>query len=160
MDTSEYIPHGLVHSIHTSERRSFRSCRRRWHWAYKDMFYPLVTPPPLEFGVAFHRAMEHFYNPELWGKDFEVQKLEAIQYFKSECIRQFKNYRRLNGEPSEEMRKEYQERLDLGIGMLNFYCEQVSPQWDVGFIPLRVEVPFEVLVLSPQGDLLWCKCDF
>lgn len=159
MELQEYVDKDLVHSIHTSERRAFRSCRRRWHWAYKDGLYPRVTPRALEFGVAFHAAMEVFYEPSVWGKDPEVQKFLALKRFRDECESQLKNYKKLNGEPSEETRTEYRERLDLGLNMIKYYCENINPVFDTSLTPVEVEVAFEVAVLSPQGEPIWCKCE-
>lgn len=159
MELTEYIDKNLVHSIHTSERRSFRSCRRRWNWAYKDLLYPVVTPRALEFGVAFHKAMEVFYEPQLWGKDPETQMYLALKAFRDECDSQLRNYKRLNGEPEVDTLKDYRERLDLGLNMIRFYCEDVSPSFDKGFRPVDVEVPFEVAIVDPQGNGMWCKCD-
>lgn len=159
MDVSEYVEKGLVHSIHTSVRRSFRSCRRRWDWSYRQMWYPKVTPPPLEFGVAFHKAMEAYYEPSVWAISFEAQKGLALKTFRDECERQLKEYRRLNGEPSLEVLNEYKDRIILGLNMIKYYTEAISPVYDRNFIPIRVEVPFEVLVTGPQGELIGCKCD-
>lgn len=32
--TDNMIARKLVHEVHTSERRSFRGCRRRWDWIF------------------------------------------------------------------------------------------------------------------------------
>lgn len=159
MELQEYIDNKLVHSIHTSERRSFRSCRRRHNWAYKEMFYPKVTPPALEFGVAFHKAMEHFYEPTMWGISLEAQQGLALKAFSDECAVQLKNYKKLNGEPEVSVLEDYKARVQLGLGMIRFYTAEISPQFDQGFTPVEVEVAFEVPILSPQGEPIWCKCD-
>lgn len=158
MEIQEYISNGLCHSLHTSERRSFRSCRRRWHWSSIDMYYPLVTPQPLEFGVAYHAAMEEFYRPEFWFQDREVQKYVAMQRFKQVCQQQLKKYERLNGQPEVDVLNDYKERVQLGLNMFKYYAEQISPQFDKGFRPVEVEVAFEVPILSPQGQAIWCTC--
>lgn len=159
MELTEYIEKNLVHSIHTSERRSFRSCRRRWHWAYKYMYYPRTTPPALEFGVAFHHAMEVFYNPLTWGQELFVRQGLALVAFKQSCEEQLKSYRKINGEPEVSVLNEYKERLLLGLNMIRHYTSFVSPEYDQQFVPVEVEVAFEVPVLSPDNEPLWCKCD-
>src|SRR5882757_1788488 len=159
MEIKEYIQHNLCHSIHTSARRSFRSCRRRHNWAYNDMLYPVVTPKPLEFGVAFHKAMEHFYEPQIWGISHEAQRGLALKAFTDECDIQLKNFRRLNGEPTEEVMEDYKERKILGLNMIKHYVDNVSTIYDQDFTPVRVEVPFEVPITGPQGQTIWCKCD-
>lgn len=159
MEVQEYIDNKLVHSLHTSERRAFRSCRRRHDWAYREMYYPIVTPPALEFGVAFHKAMEHYYEPLMWGKSREAQLGLALKAFKDECGIQLRRYRKLNGEPEVAVLEDYKARLELGLGMIRYYSEEISPQYDIGFTPVEVEVAFEIPVLDPQGEALWCKCD-
>lgn len=159
MEVQEYIDNKLVHSLHTSERRAFRSCRRRHDWAYREMYYPIVTPPALEFGVAFHKAMEHYYEPLMWGKSREAQLGLALKAFKDECGIQLRRYRKLNGEPEVAVLEDYKARLELGLGMIRYYSEEISPQYDIGFTPVEVEVAFELPVLDPQGEALWCKCN-
>lgn len=156
MDDSELLALNLVHPIHTTERRSFRGCRRRWAWVFRDMYYPLITARPLEFGVAYHAAMEKWYDPDLWGHDDHafIGKRLAILEFQKVVSAQLKEYKRLNGELDPETKEDYRDRVDLGIKMITYYIDKISPQLDVGFRPIGVEVPFEV----PLG--FRCTCDY
>lgn len=161
MEVKDYIEKKLVHSLHTSERRSFRSCRRRWNWAHRELWYPRTEAKALEFGVAFHKAMETYYEPSLWAKpDHDVvgQGL-ALVAFRDKCSEQLKNYKKLNGQPSPEVLDDYKERLELGLNMLKYYTEHISPVFDKGFTPVEVEVPFEVPIVGPNGEGVWCKCN-
>jgi hypothetical protein len=155
VNDEELIKLGLVHSLHTSERRSFRSCRRRWNWAYRQYYYPRVTPTPLEFGVAFHRAMEVWYDPTFWDhpEHDEVQVMVAKSEFNRIVKEQKAKYRKLNGPLSQELEDDYRARVQLGIEMIDYYTTKVSPILDIGFKPLAVEIPFEV----PLG--FRCTCD-
>lgn len=159
MEVAEYIDKGLVHSLHTSERKSFRACRRRWDWTSRQMYYPRTTPAPLEFGVAFHAAMEKFYEPKTWNYDISVRLGFAIVEFQRTCAEQLKKYKKLNGEPDQRLYDEYADRVKLGVGMLKYYANNVSQFTDVGFTPIQVEYPFEIAILSPTGEPLRCKCD-
>lgn len=157
MNDQEFIDKGLVHSLHTSERRSFRSCRRRWNWIFNEYYYPRTTPAPLEFGVAFHRAMEVWYEPTFWDhpEHDEVQAMVAKSEFNRVVKEQKAHYRKLNGELSDELEAEYRERVQLGIDMIDYYTSKVSPILDIGFKPLAVEIAFEV----PLGFNCTCeKC--
>lgn len=156
MNDDELLRLNLVHPIHTTERRAFRSCRRRWSWAFRDMYYPLITARPLEFGVAYHAAMEKWYDPVLWGHEdhADVGKQLAILEFQKIVSAQLKDYKRLNGELSDETKADYRDRVDLGIKMITYYIDKISPLVDVGFKPIGVEVPFEV----PLG--FRCTCDY
>lgn len=154
---NDLISKNLVHSIHTSERRSFRGCRRRWNWIYNEYYYPKVTAKPLEFGVAFHKAMEVYYNPQTWH-DRETAAALAQKAFVDTVREQYKAYLKNNmGRIDPDAKADYDERTKLGIGMLRYYTKTVSPMWD-NFIPVKVEIEFEVPIKSPDGEYLWCKC--
>lgn len=156
---NSFIQKRLVHEIHTSERKSFRGCRRRWNWIFNDFYYPQVTAKPLEFGVAFHNAMEVLYNPDTWKWDRNIVKNVAKQVFVDTCEQQLKKYSE-NFDPSDEVLEDYAERVELGKSMIEFYCTKVSPRHDADWTPLKVEVEFIVPIQNPDThEYLWCKCD-
>ena len=171
MNVDQYIVAKLTHSIHTSERRSFRACRRRWKWLFTDHLYPTVTPKPLEFGSAFHKGMEAWYEPTTWNKDPETRQTLATLAFVNLCNEQKAKYLQLNdGRIDPAVEQDFDERLELGRGMIKYHCEQVSPRLDQSFTPVAVEIEFEVPITSPEGVAsngvriakgmqLWCKCD-
>lgn len=157
-NVDELINAGLVHSVHTSERRSYRGCRRRWSWIFRERYYPLVTPKPLEFGVAFHAAMEKFYSPETWH-DKETAAALAQAAFVQTCKEQYQNYLKLNkGNIDPAAKEDYDNRIKLGLGMIRYYTKWVSPFEDTNFKPIKVEIEFEVPIRDPNGDYVWCKC--
>jgi len=157
---NDYIELKLTHSIHTSERLSFRGCRRRHNWVFVDRWYPQTTPKPLEFGSAFHKAMETWYDPEMWGKDAETRLTLALLAFKNMCLEQKAHYVQLNnGTIDPELEQDFYERLELGEGMLRYHCTKVSPKLDQHLKPIRVEIEFEVPIFDPDGQVVWCKCD-
>lgn len=174
---NDYIDLKLTHSVHTSGSKSFRGCRRRWNWLTNELYYPKVTVKPLEFGVAFHKAMEVLYDPELWTKNRQVVCQLAIVTFFKVCDAQFAKYEEAFGPAEPDVIKDYKERKALGRGMIE-YCVLNGRQKDIdeGFKPLLVEVAFEVPIIDPgtshnqdaynailsekhPGDILWCKCD-
>lgn len=156
---NDLIRRRLVHEVHTSERRSFRGCRRRWHWIFQDFYYPQVTAKPLEFGVAFHNAMEVLYDPDRWKWDREIVKNAAKQTFVDTCNKQKKAYLEVSPGMDVDAEEDYNERVELGLGMLEYYCNDVAPKYDHGWTPLRVEVEFIVPIQNPDTDeYLWCKC--
>src|SRR6185369_15813386 len=169
----QYIEADLVHSIHVSERKSFRGCRRRWAWIYRDLYYPTVTAKPLEFGIAFHKAMEHWFDPNAWGVDDASRELETLRVFMLECERQKKEYLakiRAQGinefeEMNPEVEADYNERVELGQAMLqNMF--KVSYEIDAEYRPVGVETSYEVPIVlrAPNGPfdssatVIWCKC--
>jgi hypothetical protein len=158
----DYIDAKLTHSIHTTERRSFRGCRRRWNWIFREMYYPQVTVRPLEFGVACHVAFETYYDFYLgkWNNpDPETAAALAIAAFKRVNREQREKFKELNhGYIDPEMAADYEDREVQGVGMLKHYFTKVSPIEDRDLKPVKVEIAFEVPVTGPRGETLWCTC--
>jgi hypothetical protein len=154
-----HIKNKLTHAIHTSERRSFRGCRRRWSWLFQDHLYPVTTAKPLEFGSAFHKAMEAWYEPSTWNKDPETRETLAILAFVNLCNEQKAHYTTMQGTIDPEAEADFRERVELGSGMIRYHCRNVSPRLDRGFTPYAVEIDFEVPILDDAGNQPWCKCD-
>lgn len=153
MDRQQLIDAGLFHSIHTSERKAFRACRRRWNWSYRQGFHPTVMPKPLEFGIAWHVAMETWYNPDTWKTDRKLAYAKTVGIFMKTLDDQLKRYEELNGTPDDETLQDYLERRTLGLKMIDYYCLRISPLLDKDLTPLAVEIPFEV---DMEFD---CKCN-
>ena len=161
-EINDMVQKRLVHEIHTSERRSFRGCRRRWSWVFLDFYYPPVSAKPLEFGVAFHEAMEVLYEPTIWKMDREIVLNAAIAAFKSKVEEQRANFLKSNNTQyitNADVEQDYNERVELGIGMLKYYGKYVAPQYDKGMTPKHVEVEFIVPIQNPKTDeYLFCTC--
>lgn len=170
---NDYIAADLTHSVHTSERMSFKGCRRRWNWLFREYYYPTRTEKYFEFGTAYHAAMEVYYNPDTWDWVLNPYKRPAVialafKTFLDKCEAQRKRYyvkvlkyddtQTLPWDLDPEVETDYKERVELGKGMLKWHLEQVAPFEDKGFRPVKVEVPFEVPVLDPDGNQLYCKC--
>lgn len=160
-EVNELIRQRLVHEIHTSGRKSFRGCRRRWSWIFNDYYYPTVTAKPLEFGVAFHNAMETFYHPDTWKFDRQIVLNSAIQVFVDTCREQEEKYLAIKEanalDDSDE--EDYDERVELGKKMLQYFAEKVSPEWDAHWTPRHVEIEFIVPIQNPDdGEYLFCRC--
>ncbi len=151
----------MPHSIHTSERRSFRACRRRHKFAYVDGYVPVQQPRPLEFGIAFHIGMEQIFEPATWDVTTPEQKAEAAsRAFSEECDKQRAQYLRMNEltELPAMVEEDYEARVQLGTGMFEYYVAEVHPRFDSWFRPVYVEVPFSVQIDNPDdpGNPLRC----
>ena len=149
-----------THEIHTSEIRSFLGCRRRWNWAYREGYVPEQSAKPLQFGIAFHIAMEAFYDPDSWSATSPEEKTRrAVDAFIKSCEEQRAAYLKQTGQTAllEADGDDYSERIDLGIGMIEWYGLQVHPKEDTWFKPVMVEVPFQVPICNPEtGEALRC----
>jgi PD-(D/E)XK nuclease superfamily len=162
VDVNDMIDAKLVHEIHTSERRSFRACRRRWDWLFRNNLYPKTTAKPLEFGVAYHKAMEAYYNPDTWHFPRPVSAAYAMQVFAEKCEQQKREALLATGQTDldPEVEADYKERVELGLGMLRYYFNDVAPAIDEHWTPVKVEVSFMVPILHPKtSEQLWCRCD-
>ena len=163
MDVAEYLELKLFHEVHTSEIKSFRACRRRWNWVFRENYYPKITAKPLEFGTAFHKAMETYYDPTTWNDDRVQIGSEAILDFIDTCTSQKEKAIENRGSQVLEVDEEedYAERVELGKGMLNYYFNDVAPLIDKGWKPVSVEQSFAVPVKHPitGAEAIWCTCD-
>lgn len=161
VDIQPYIDKKLVHEIHTSERKSFRGCRRRWDWHFRESLYPMTTAKPLEFGVAYHKGMEIYYNPDTWTWDNEVKESLAVKAFVDSCEEQRRRALDQNIYYDDEVEQDYNERVELGIGMMRYYFAKVAPKEDINWKPVKVEIAFMVPIPNPEtgAELIWCKCD-
>jgi hypothetical protein len=104
--------------------------------------------------------MEVMYNPDTWGWDKTIVKNAAIQMFVDTCEEQRKNYLRQTEREYVEadVQEDYNERIKLGVGMLEYYANNVAPLYDKNLKPLKVEVEFIVPIQGPKGEYIWCKC--
>lgn len=145
-----------VHEIHVSEIREFKKCRFSWQLKFVHQFYPKITAKPLEFGTAYHAAKEVFYDPEKKQYPKEVRADLAIQKFRDTCIKQRETIEQI----TEEQAADYKERLELGVGMLNYYFNELSDKLEADFEPLAVEQKFSVPIANMHtGEVLRCDCD-
>jgi len=159
----DYIVAKLTHSVHTSERRSFRGCRRRHDWLFRGFYYPRTTAKPLEFGVAYHVGMEVYWDPRLWNRPRDVVLEMAIQAFRQKCQEQLDKYKELTLQEGQELPHEvkvdYKERKELGEGMLRYFHEVASQDARLQHLrPIKVEIPFEIPIDDGPEGQLWCRC--
>ena len=98
--------------IRTSDRITFRQCRRKWGWSSHlrgTVYGPMEHASPLWFGTGMHYALEDFHGL----KQFQNSK-EAFQAFVNATSRFSKH-----GGP--KLPGDVQELIQLGHGMLNYY---------------------------------------
>jgi hypothetical protein len=121
--------------------------------------YPKMTAKPLDFGVAYHVAMEVFYDPKTWGWDPLVRAELAIKAFVDKTNAQRAKFIEYNdGQvPANEIQEDFDERVELGKGMIRYHLARIAPREDTKWKPVRVEVPFQVPIPHPEtGEPLQC----
>jgi hypothetical protein len=128
--------------IRTTDRITFKQCRRKWNWAshLKNNLGPLYLPGPLWFGSAIHYALEDYHGYNV----FNHPRLA----FQAYCIATAKNWRR-------ELPSDAQDLWHLGNSMMDYYVDNWLPYktnddtyWEAdphtGEMIPQVEVNFEI----------------
>ena len=140
--------------IRTSDRRNFKTCRRKWGWSspMRGNLRPAVTPKPLEFGTAWHAGMGTYYDPATWHllkNPAQAQFVYAgtIQTFRDTIAAQRRYYEQ-DRELFVEMEEDFKEREALGVEMLENYFSWART--NDTFTPIKIEVEFEIPVIDPR----------
>jgi hypothetical protein len=98
--------------------------------------------------------MEAIYEPSRWDTTTDEEKLEhAIRVFTETCQQQREKFLAVEHLSSldKERHDDYMERIELGIGMFTHYVRTIHPTADRFFRPVKVEVPFSVSLVYPDG---------
>lgn len=128
--------------IRTSDRISFKNCRRRWGWSshLRHNLGPIQKASPLWFGTGIHFALEDFHGFNRFGHP----KAAFLEY-----VRATKEHK------PEELPDDWQELQTLGEGMMDYYVIWLQqrtnslhktfwynnePQVEVNF---RFKIPFD-----------------
>lgn len=130
--TEQLLPVESFIPIHTSDRISFRRCRRKWYLSSpirRNMVYVGDTAAPLWFGSGFHFALEDFHGRGDYG-----DPLLAFRAY-------YEATRRVHPPEAAEL-------LGLAAGMLSHYRHWVSRRNEFTTLVVRgvpqVEVQWEV----------------
>jgi hypothetical protein len=160
--------------IHTSDRATFKFCRRQWIWSSPTRFNLVPKTSihgvrmPLWFGTGIHHALERYYHPYLREDPVEVfQAWFHLQWNGGLIHRsELKEFADRNPTPHPSIEdtfvvrglsdilpdpdyEVFEEHLDLGIGMLKFYKEYAEEHDN--FSVIEVEHDFSVPLLDPNG---------
>jgi len=140
LTTAEFPSKEALIIIRTSDRISFRGCRRRWGWSshLRQNLEPKTAASPLWLGTGVHYALEDFHG----YKYFPSISAAFLAYVEA-C-------RDLPG--GEGLPMDYRELTELGVGMLEYYVE-----WLEGRDPLETlwvdgvpQVEVEALIPLPE----------
>ena len=135
--------------IRTSDRLSFKQCRRRWHWqsGLRNNLEPIQQASPLWFGSGIHWALEDYYDKRISGPRLEDSFDLYVQATKMQGL--------------QRLPDDWQELQLMGKGMLNYYQDlwlkepgrreyetfyvDGVPQLEINF---QIDVPF---ALDPKS---------
>jgi hypothetical protein len=121
-----------------------------------------VTAKPLEFGIAYHKAMEVLHNPQTWKYTPVVLGALAEKAFVDTCNAQKKQYLEFKGiyggglEYDEE--EDFRERVELGRGMIWYYVNNQFAEMQAKYVPVLTEVSFDVPIRDEDGSIMFCRC--
>ncbi len=147
----------MKHVIRTSDRIAFKRCRRAWDLGsiLRQNYVPTAGRKPLEFGTAWHAALEVYYRAETWelvrsGDPTTRSAIEAatLARFGAVCLEQRTKYVDDNGDLPVEAEQDFKERLELGRGMLQGYF--IYALKNDNFKVIAREVDFEVPITSGE----------
>jgi hypothetical protein len=136
--------------IHTSDRGTFKKCRRRWDWVspIRQNLRPKLNYQgvafPLWFGLGIHKALELYYDPALKRDPEEVWNTwyhDSVRHIQETAPDIYNN---------DE--QEFLDHLDLGLGMMRHYKQWASIN-DMWFEVIDTESNFSVPLGFFVGDL-------
>jgi len=161
--------------IHASDRGTFKTCRRKWEWSspMKMNLVPNVEQTGIDirlwFGSGVHYALAQYYDPVIqrdpvetfkswWQLQYHgglvTQELAELSYdrrpkrqgvvFKVDGLKDML--------PVSEDLEAYEDHLDLGIGMLEFYKEYAERKDN--FAVICEERTFSVPIVDREGNVL------
>lgn len=162
--------------LHTSDRATFKYCRRQWAWSSpsRSNLIPRTAVHgvriPLWFGTGIHKTLEKFYDPRLqedpvvvWLAWFDLQwnggevtKDQVAEFVDREPTKTpngtyaVMGLRDVMPFPDEE---QFAELRELGAGMMKFYKDYAQRNDD--FRVIAVEHDFSVPVLDSDGKPLY-----
>lgn len=144
----------MKHIIRNSDVQLFLQCRQKWDFTspLRRGHKPLVPAEELDYGTAWHEAMERFYQPQRSGD--EASTLETFLAANRRQQALAATYGRDPNERPSEKDPSLVEQVALGNGMLEYYFEWAKLHDD--FDSIRVENEFEVPIINEYGEPVHC----
>lgn len=138
--------------VRTSDRQSFRKCRQSWDFGSKIRQNWEYVPgiEPLDFGIAIHKGLEIYYDPDRWDDFRDIVEAESILAF-MDVMDDWK--KRLIAAQQWDLQKDkHNELVTLGKGMLEHYFDYAPAQnAEDGWVPIKTEIEFEISIPVPEG---------
>lgn len=134
-------------SVHISDIRSFRSCRRKWAWAspLRENLEPVVPYAPFFTGRAFHAALEFFYRDGI-PFDQTLDKYLTSEEASMAKIEELWDVEKANFNEQIELIR----AIIIHYGMWQAQDDSKYSDRNLEFISL--ELPFEIPMPVPGGS--------
>lgn len=138
--------------VRTSDRQTFRKCRQLWDFKSKLRqgwdYVPGIEP--LDFGIAIHKGLEIYYDPDRWGNFRDIVEAESLLAY-MDVMDDWK--KRLQAAQQWDLEKDrHNELVALGKGMLEHYFDYAPAQnAEDGWVPIKTEIEFDIPIPVPYG---------
>jgi hypothetical protein len=145
----------IKHIIRNTDIQTYLGCEWKFDFS-SDLrmgYKPLVPAEELDFGTAWHLAMEVYYDPD----ELKNQQRTLDVFLKKNREQQLlaREYGRNPEDRSSEREPSLVEQVELGKGMLAHYFDWAAIHDD--FEPVMVETEFEVPILNPEtSEAVFC----
>jgi len=131
--------------LRNSERQTFKRCRHRWAWTWRDGRQAIEAPRALRFGDLVHQSLAAYYKPGRKRGPHPARTFEKLYHSEAKRLGDlgFNVF-------SED---EWVDALDLGIGMLEGYVERyrdADAEWEV----ISSEQTFQLPLIVPADYAL------
>ena len=112
-ETSE----GRIAIIRTTDRSTYRRCRRKWGWSshLRGNLEKRTKPSPFWTGSGFHFALEDFHGEK------KYENIVDAFYAYTEATKRY---------DKKNLPGDWQEQRELAVGMLQYYQDEWLPQRD------------------------------
>ncbi|TXH55542.1 MAG: hypothetical protein E6Q97_08610 [Desulfurellales bacterium] len=144
------------HIIRTSDRGTFRRCRQLWNFTSKMRMNLEYVPgiEPLNFGIAYHEAMEVYYDPILWDEDTNgALRIPAAEASFMASMNSWKKNQKASNSWNDQTAERWDELVKMGLGMMRHYWSWAK-EADKHYRPVKTEIEFEVPIPVPDGMIL------
>lgn len=168
--------------IHTSDRGTFKFCRRKWNWSspsQRNLVPKLEVSSvymPFWFGTGIHYALEQYYNPVVkadpevtWDEWFNLQwrgglvaaedikdrgfaDRNPVLFDEARLMYSVEGLREILPEPTL-VEDDFMEHYEKGKGMMKYYKEFAEA--NDNFRVVAVEHDFSVPILNPDGTVMY-----
>jgi hypothetical protein len=143
----EQVPELVIARIRTSDRSTFKRCRRKWGWhsGIKQNLQIKDTPSYFWIGTGGHFAMEDWYGYNYFG-----HPVEAFNAYVTAC-KEFMHEHK-HGLPDD-----WEEQQELGQGILEHYLywidgrEKHKTVWIDGAPMVEVKCEIDLPIKPPEG---------
>jgi hypothetical protein len=129
--------------LRNSERSSWKTCRWRWHWTYRDGLQAREAPHALRFGDLIHQALAAYYKPGIRRGPAPAATFERL----------YADQAKRHADSGFDVRSDdkWVDALPLGVNMLENYVRTYKDA-DGEFEVISSEQTFQRVIRASRPD--------